>query len=304
MLSTESPLNVDYSQESATALLLPHPPLLTSYQSGWRGIQLAHHRQPAWELPELSGSQHIIAVPTPRHSVAIDFFLEGRLQSLQYHPSDYASGCIEIFPAELPYKLCWQQEAEFIHCYLEPAFLAHIAHETVDPDQVELILELRKVDLLIYQVLKLLKAELEVDGVGDRVYVESLSTTLAAHLLRHYSSRNHILRKHEGGLSKWQLHHAIEYINEHLSEDISLAAIAAHLGMSQYYFCRLFKQSLGITPHQYLIQQRVERAKQLLKRRELNITEIALECGFVDQSHLAKSFRQYTGISPKQFRQK
>jgi AraC family transcriptional regulator len=302
LTTLESPLTVDYSQENATAPLLPHPPLLTSYQSNWHGIQLAHHRQPAWELPELSGSQHIIVIPAARHSMTVEFVSEGRLQPFQYHPSDYLNGCIEVFPAELPYKLCWQQEAEFIHCYLEPMFLAQIAHETVDPDRVELVLELGKVDLLIHQILQLLKAELEVDGVGDRVYIESLSTTLAAHLLRHYTSRKHTLRKHETGLSKWQLLNAIAYINEHLGEEVSLAAIAAHLGMSQYYFCRLFKQSTGMTVHQYLTRQRVERAKQLLKQQKMTITAIALECGFANQSHFAKYFRQYTGVSPNQFR--
>jgi AraC family transcriptional regulator len=234
--------------------------------------------------------------------VAVEFVSEGRWQPFQYHPNDYLNGCIEIFPAELSYKLCWQQEVEFIHCYLEPMFLAHIAHETVDPDRVELLLELRKVDLLIHQILKLLKAELEGDGVGDRIYIESLSTTLAAHLLRHYSSRKHMIFRVEKGLSRYQLKQAIEYINDHLGEDISLAAIATHLNMSQYYFCRLFKQSTGITVHQYLTQQRVERAKHLLKQQKMTITAIALECGFANQSHLAKHFRAYTGVTPKHFR--
>ena len=129
-----------------------------------------------------------------------------------------------------------------------------------------------------------------------------MATALSAHLLRHYATRKHTLQEYEDGLSKYRLQQAIDYINEHLGENLSLAAIAAELDMSQYYFCRLFKQSTGMTPHQYLIQQRVERAKQLLKQPEQTVTSIAIECGFANQSHFAKQFRQHTGVTPKQFR--
>jgi len=73
--------------------------------------------------------------------------------------------------------------------------------------------------------------------------------------------------------------------------------------MSQYYFCRLFKQSVGMTPHQYLIRLRVERAKQLLKRSDLAIADVALQCGFSHQSHLSFHFRRLVGMSPKTFQQ-
>jgi AraC family transcriptional regulator len=88
----------------------------------------------------------------------------------------------------------------------------------------------------------------------------------------------------------------------HLGEDLSLSAIAEELGMSQYYFCHLFKRSTGISPHQFLIRQRVEQAKILLKQSKHTISDIALACGFASSSHLAKCFRQVTGINPNQFR--
>jgi AraC-like DNA-binding protein len=105
----------------------------------------------------------------------------------------------------------------------------------------------------------------------------------------------------EDGLPKQKLKQALEYIQLHLGENLSLSAIANELGMSQYYFCRLFKRSTGMSPHQYLIRQRIERAKHLLKQREQSITMIAMECGFANQSHFAKYFRQYMGMNPKQF---
>jgi AraC family transcriptional regulator len=114
--------------------------------------------------------------------------------------------------------------------------------------------------------------------------------------------QNQPLLSYEDGLSREKLAQAMEYIDVHLGEDLSLSAIANNLNMSQYYFCRLFKRSTGISPHQYLIQQRIERAKQLLKRPELTVTAVALQCGFSGQSHFAKHFRKQTGLTPQQFR--
>jgi AraC family transcriptional regulator len=108
--------------------------------------------------------------------------------------------------------------------------------------------------------------------------------------------------KKEVGLSASKLQQAIGYINEHLHLNLTLTEIATELEMSQYYFCRLFKQSIGMTPHQYLIQQRVEQSKQLLKQPETKIIDIAHQCGFANPSHFARCFRQRMGISPQQFR--
>lgn len=103
-------------------------------------------------------------------------------------------------------------------------------------------------------------------------------------------------------LTPEQLRQALVYIQEHLTEEISLEAIANDLDMSRYHFSRLFKQSMGVSPYHYVLQQRVERAKQLLKQKELSITDIALECGFANQTHLNKHFRQLTGMSPTTYR--
>ncbi|WP_292699483.1 MULTISPECIES: AraC family transcriptional regulator [unclassified Nostoc] len=246
----------------------------------------------------------MVIIPLGHQAFDLEFVAEGHLQTVSYREKDYASGCIDVVPADLSYgirSISTVQTIEWIHCYLEPTFLVQIAHESVNPDRVELLLRRKKVDPLIAQIGLALKSSLEVDGVGSSFYADSMATALSAHLLRHYSTRNHSFREYEDGLSKQKLRQAVEYIQAHLSEDLSLSAIANELGMSRYYFCHLFKRSTGISPHQYLIQQRVEWAKHLLKRSELTITVIALECGFANQSHFAKCFRKHTGMNPKKF---
>jgi AraC family transcriptional regulator len=301
-MPTDKTLTVDYSQSNSTSHLLPRLPVLTSYQSKWQGIQLAYHHQPAWEIPELRGSQHIIVVPSVYNTVQVEFSSEGRLQNFHYHPDDYANRCIEVFPANLPYKVSWNQEVEFIHCYLEPTVLAHVAHETVNPDRVELLLELQRSDALIHSLCLALRTALTDDGLDSCFYAESLTVALSAHLLRYYTTRKHYIQQYSGGLPNHKLRQVIDYVNANLGEDLSLATIADKFEISQYYFWHLFKQSTGMTPRKYLIQQRVERAKELLKQRDLTITDVALECGFTHQSHFAKQFKRLTGITPSQFR--
>lgn len=300
----EQPLALDFLQEDAPTQILPNVPLLTSHQSSWNSIHLAHHRQPAWELPEMYGNQHIIYIPTTEKTATVELLAEGRLYQEEFYTEDYANGCFGILPANLVYKLCWNINVEFIHFYLEPSFLAQIAHESVNPDRVELLLQIKRSDPLVRQIGLALKADLEMNRTGSRFYADSMATALCAHLIRHYSTGKHPFQAYGDGLSKRRLKQAVEYIHEHLHENLSLTEIAENLEMSQYYFCRLFKQSTGVTPHQYLIQQRVERAKQLLRQPDLAITRIALECGFSNLSHFAKYFRKHTGVSPKRFREK
>ena len=99
-----------------------------------------------------------------------------------------------------------------------------------------------------------------------------------------------------------KLRQVLEYIHGHLSEKISLEDIANHIDVSPYYFSHLFKETMGTSPYQYILQQRTELAKKLLKQSDLSIAEIALECGFANQTHLAKNFRNLVGMSPKAYR--
>jgi AraC family transcriptional regulator len=302
MMSVQQSLAVDYRDWPN---LMPYLPVLTSFQAGWNSIQVAHHRQPSVDLPEMYNPQHIVVIPLKNQVVDWEFFSEGQSQIVSYREEDFSRGCVNITPANLPYGLRSHSRVEMtecIHCYLEPEYVAQIAHESVNSDHVELLLTIKRADLFIQQIGLALKSSLEEDRVGDRFYADSLATALAAHLVRHYSTRNHCLREYEDGLSKQKLKQAIAYIDAHLGEDLSLNDMAHELGMSQYYFCHLFKRSMGLSPHQFLIRQRVERAKRLLKQPDRTITAIALDCGFANQSHFARYFRQCTGMNPNQFR--
>lgn len=147
-----------------------------------------------------------------------------------------------------------------------------------------------------------LKAELEAGGTDSRLYAESMATAMAVHLLRRYSLLEQEIKHYTGGLPKYKLREAIAYIQEHLEQNLTLAELAAVVHMSPHYFASLFKQSTGLTPHQYVTSCRIERAKQLLARRELTIVEICQQVGFQNQSHFTRVFRQHTTTTPKAYR--
>jgi len=105
-----------------------------------------------------------------------------------------------------------------------------------------------------------------------------------------------------GGLPPRTLRRVREYIEAHLDETIGIRALAAIAGLSMYHFARAFKQSEGVTPHDYLVQCRVLRARDLLAATDLPLSEIALLAGFADQSHCARRFREHFGVSPGSYR--
>lgn len=294
------PLQIDYSQQESTSTFIPRPRIHSSEQAGWKNIHLAHYQLPAIELPETTSFQHIISLPSWKQPTEVEVVTDGKRHLLQHDSTKV--GYIDMLAAYTPLKVRASQAAETTHCYLDPTFLAHAAYEAANPEKVQLKLTLSTPDPLVSQIILALRTVLETDATNSCFYAESMATALAAHLLRNYSTRKHSLSRHEDGLPKYKLKQALEYMNVHLNENMSLATIADELEISQYYFCRLFKQSTGMTPHAYLIQQRVERSKQLLKHRDLTINEIAIACGFANPSHFAKHFRNHTGISPKEFR--
>lgn len=105
-----------------------------------------------------------------------------------------------------------------------------------------------------------------------------------------------------GGLPPRVLRRLRDHIDANIEQRISVEALARLANLSVCYFVRAFKQSVGVTPHDYLIRRRVERTKELLADTNLSLSEIALAAGFADQSHCARRFRQHVGMSPRDYR--
>ena len=105
-----------------------------------------------------------------------------------------------------------------------------------------------------------------------------------------------------GGLSPRALRRVREYIATHLHEQLDIATLAAHAGLSAYHFARAFKASVGMPPHRHVLEERIKKAAELLEHTEHSLTSIALAVGFADQSHFSRSFHALVRLTPSQFR--
>ena len=172
----------------------------------------------------------------------------------------------------------------------------------IDPEAVEFVETLGIFDPEIETIALSLLWELRSPGLGGRLYVESLATILGIHLLRHHSSVKRPSLPRSVGLDTQTRRRVYTYIDEHLAEDLALSEIAAVASLSPYHFARLFKASTGVSPHQYVIQRRIERAKLLLSTTNWSLSAIAHAVGFAHESHLALHFKRLTGFLPSSYR--
>jgi AraC family transcriptional regulator len=291
----KSPAWLDYHQGLEYDKLLPSPPLLLS-QGHWQGLVLEHHDTPPWEIPESCVSHHHIGVLLgPWHG---ERWIDGR------HRSEMApKGSLSIIPAGVPFASRWQNRSQAIVLAIDPTLLGRLAHEAVDGDRLRLnFCWLHDGDPFISQILHLLKTDTESVHPLGPIYGDSLGTALAAHLLRHYATRSFTLPAYTGGMPRYRLLPVLEYIDAHLQHPLSLQELAAVANMSQYYFCRMFRQTMGIAPFQYVRQQRIEKARKLLEQPHLSILEVGLQCGFTSPSHFTRQFHQIVGVTPKAYR--
>jgi AraC family transcriptional regulator len=126
---------------------------------------------------------------------------------------------------------------------------------------------------------------------------------LSIHLLRYYTSVEGGIKEPSQGLTHQQMKRVIDFVHEHLSQNLSLEALAQQAGFSPYYFARLFRQTTGESPHQFVLRQRIEQAQRLLKERDVPLAHVALESGFANQSHLTQAFKRHLGLTPRAYRQ-
>jgi AraC family transcriptional regulator len=139
-------------------------------------------------------------------------------------------------------------------------------------------------------------------GSDNRRYCEALGIVLIHELIRLNAGLPRIEAAVRGGLAAWQQRTVTAHIEEHFAEPISLATLAQLVRLSPHHFCRAFKQSLGIPPHRYHGNRRIEHAKILLAKPELSVTDIGLEIGFSDTSSFSAAFRKATGLTPTAYR--
>ena len=222
-----------------------------------------------------------------------------------YHKGVAVHGDIDIIPAGTRgiWELTARDKALLIG--LSPQLMNRAAEESnIDPQHVEIRNRFHVRDPQLENIAWALKAEMESGYPCGRPYLESLAYAVAVRLVHSHSSLPTEAPTVNGRLSGRKLKDVLSYIEENLGEDISLVDIALVAGLSVSHFKKMFRDSVGIPVHQYLIRRRVERAKELLVRGELSISQIAFDTGFAHQSHLARHMRRLLGTTPRELQGK
>ena len=157
-------------------------------------------------------------------------------------------------------------------------------------------------DLEIERICQSLYREISLVDAADRLYIESQVVQLAAILVRRHSrasGSDSILPR--GGLTRPQAKRVLEYIESNLARELTLRELSNIAGLSAYHFARMFKVAMGVTPHRYVLERRVERAKAMLRTSLTTLADISLSIGFCGQSHFTTAFHRVTGVTPAEF---
>jgi AraC family transcriptional regulator len=272
--------------------------VLSSAGTRWNDILLEQHRIPSSEMPDIMYKRHVVVLNIGR-STTWEQKKEGRFRSF-FKPR----GAISLLPSHQSFSGRLKVErgvsANVLFLALEHVFVNRTAVGLeLDSDRVELVEQRRSNDPTIRHIAMALLAGVRTGAACDPMYGEALSTALAVHLLREYGAAGLGPKRHSGGLPREKLARAVEYIQDQLDTDLTVSGIAQAVYMSPYHFTRLFKESTGQSPYQYVVEARTRKAKELLITGKFTISEAAHHVGFVDQSHLTRHFKRVFGLPPK-----
>jgi AraC family transcriptional regulator len=262
------------------------------------GVEVARHRFLAGEIGVEPLKGHVVNL-----HLSGPIRMVTRLDGESWEGS-YTRGNVEIFPAGRRIEQVLGEASEDVNVLLEAEFVRRVAADVgADPDRLEILNRFEARDPQIERTMLSFLTELESDGLGSGLYAEALATALAVHLLREHSSlgeraKRKVGQEPLGGLSAKVLGRVLDYVHDNLAGDLTLAGMAREANLSPYHFSRLFKESTGMSPHQYVVRERVERAKRLLLRGDLPGAAVAREVGFYDQGHLARHTRRLLGATP------
>ena len=153
-------------------------------------------------------------------------------------------------------------------------------------------------DSILFNLASSLLPSFEDGAVVSQLFVDSISQAVASHVLATYCGAKLLDKPLRGGLAAWQQKRVLEMIEAKLTADISLDDLAAECRLSPRHLSRAFRQSMGMPPHQWLLNRRIEKAKVLLRDGRIPLLGVALGCGFADQSHFTRAFTSATGTPP------
>ena len=273
-------------------------PYLFRQAAEWSGIRVHRAKVLPGRMLEHTANCHEI-------NISVSGFLttEKISSTGKYVRTKGGAGNLCLTPYGQTVGAYWKKPLDNMGILLMPDFVKTVAAENRFSSEFEFHEIYKDKDPLIEHIGFALLDESASETPVGKLFTDSLIQTLTLHLLKNYSNAASVRENINGGLSGYKLKRVQEFIDANLEEELSLAELAEVADLSQFHFARAFRKSTGQTPQQYLMQQRIERAKELLSSAELPIVEISLRTGFKNQSHFTTLFRKFTNFTPKLWRE-
>jgi AraC family transcriptional regulator len=287
---------IEVVREGRTIPLLPTPAVLSSRVVQWDGIALEVLHISRGEIPEHEHATHAV------HLITNAPVRASLIASDEIHSGSLEPRTIMLMPRGSRHRFLAEDPIATVSVALHPELLSRALNGTTLGAAVDLTPQRNLVDPHVASVLLALRADLEDGSPAGRLYGETLGTALAVYLARRYGAPPMRTRPIRHGLPTYRLRRVLDYITAHLDEDLSLAELARTAGMSPHHFAVLFRQRMGTSPHRHVVEQRIERAKHLLRDHTQSILEVALASGFESQSHFGRVFRRVVGVTPSGYR--
>lgn len=266
---------------------------------GWNGLKMKRYRTPPQD------------VIFPRVSdYAVVAYMGGEAVTWRRYDGSWETGCAGqgtvsvVTRAEVSHWR-WNKPIDACHVYLPYDALSGTAADVFERNIADIDLKnvLSAKDVVLTEAAMRLADEVRVGGLGGQLYVEALRCQISIHILRTYATMI-AFREHRcsGGLSRTEYKILVEYIEENINRNISLAELAGLLQLSVFHFSRKFRREFGCPPYAYVLQQRLEYAKRQLRRSNVPLKIVAASSGFSDQSHMTRVFRRILNVTPAEYR--
>lgn len=265
----------------------------------WPGLQFAEQvAVPPQEAREPVLHDHLIVIHLTPQPVKVFERADGYQGEGVARPGD-----INVFSAGDMTACRWESDLSFFRLDLSASLTKRVAEELElqrGAGGADFGRHIRLRDDRVLQITRWLSEDLRAGAPGGSLYAESLIRMLTVHMLHRYGAVSARPGSVPGRLTRSQLDGALQYIHAYLDKELSLEAIAAAAHVSPSHLVRLFRQATGLAPHQYVIRERIRRARDLLFRGYA-VGEVAAMLGFSDQSHLNRHFKRIVGVTPREF---
>lgn len=277
---------------------VPGEILSASDDLGWRDVAQRSYRYHGQDV-EIPPLAPFLIVHYRRGVTPMDRQFDGRWTRTMCDPGHFS-----LLSRSADSHWHWTEDIEVSHVYLTDALMCRIASDMQGKAVAEVQLHdvLRGFDPVVGHIASEVTREAMHQGLGGPLYAEALSVQLAVHLLRTYATCNFKPPGEACRLSAHEIHRLEDYVDAHLHHPITLDDMAQALGMGVWTLNRHLRRTLNSTAYAFVVERRIERAKQLLREGGMSLKEVAATAGFSDQAHLTRMFRARLGTTPGKFR--